>query len=254
VTARRLLRENAPIVAGAAFFVLAWKAVVVIGNWKPFVLPAPETVAGRFVRAWTDGTMTPHAVTTLTEIALGFVAGAGAAVIVGYALARSRLAERVFSPYIVAAQSTPVLALAPLFVLWFGSGLLSKVIMCAIIVFFPVAVATMVGVRQVSGDLLEMGRAFRASPRQLLVDIEIPGALPSIFGGLRVGVTLAVIGAVIAEWSGADRGLGLLVLLAQGSLFDIPLEFAALVSIALLGVALYLIVVVLERRLVGARG
>jgi NitT/TauT family transport system permease protein len=249
-----MLREIAPIVAGAAFFVVAWKAVVVIGNWKPFVLPAPETVAARFVRAWADGTMTPHAATTLTEIALGFVAGAGAAVLVGYALARSRLAERVFSPYIVAAQSTPVLALAPLFVLWFGSGLLSKVIMCAIIVFFPVAVATMVGVRQVSGDLLEMGRAFRASPRQLLVGIEIPGALPSIFGGLRVGVTLAVIGAVIAEWSGADRGLGLLVLLAQGSLFDIPLEFAALTSIALLGVALYLVVVVLERRLVGVRG
>jgi NitT/TauT family transport system permease protein len=254
VTARRTLREIAPIVAGAAFFIVAWKAVVVIGNWQPFVLPAPETVAARFVRAWADGTMTPHAATTLTEIALGFVVGAGAAVIVGYALARSRLAERVFSPYIVAAQSTPVLALAPLFVLWFGSGLLSKVIMCAIIVFFPVAVATMVGVRQVSGDLLEMGRAFRASPRQLLVDIEIPGALPSIFGGLRVGVTLAVIGAVIAEWSGADRGLGLLVLLAQGSLFDIPLEFAALTSIALLGVALYLVVVALERRLVGARG
>jgi NitT/TauT family transport system permease protein len=249
-----LLREIAPIVAGAAFFIVAWKAVVVIGNWKPFVLPAPEAVAGRFVRAWTDGTMTPHAATTLSEIALGFVVGAGSAVIVGYALARSRLAERVFSPYIVAAQSTPVLALAPLFVLWFGSGLLSKVIMCAIIVFFPVAVATMVGVRQVSGDLLEMGRAFRASPRQLLLGIEIPGALPSIFGGLRVGVTLAVIGAVIAEWSGADRGLGLLVLLAQGSLFDIPLEFAALVSIALLGVALYLVVVVLERRLVGERG
>jgi NitT/TauT family transport system permease protein len=254
VTTRRVFREIASIVAGAAFFIVAWKAVVVIGNWKPFVLPAPETVAARFVRAWADGTMTPHAATTLTEIALGFVAGAGAAVLVGYALARSRLAERVFSPYIVAAQSTPVLALAPLFVLWFGSGLLSKVIMCAIIVFFPVAVATMVGVRQVSGDLLEMGRAFRASPRQLLVGIEIPGALPSIFGGLRVGVTLAVIGAVIAEWSGADRGLGLLVLLAQGSLFDIPLEFAALTSIALLGVALYLVVVVLERRLVGARG
>ncbi len=254
MTVRRVLREIAPIVVGAAFFVLAWKAVVVIGDWKPFVLPAPETVAARFVRAWTEGTMTPHAATTLTEIALGFVAGAGSAVIVGYALARSHLAERVFSPYIVAAQSTPVLALAPLFVLWFGSGLLSKVIMCAIIVFFPVAVATMVGIRQVSGDLLEMGRAFRASRRQLLLGIEIPGALPSIFGGLRVGVTLAVIGAVIAEWSGADRGLGLLVILAQGSLFDIPLEFAALATIALLGVALYLVVVVLERRLVGDRG
>jgi NitT/TauT family transport system permease protein len=254
VTGQRLLRETVPVLVGAALFVLAWKAVVIIGDWKPFVLPAPETVAARFVRAWTDGTMTPHAATTLAEIALGLSAGAGAAVVVGYALARSRLAERLFSPYIVAAQSTPILALAPLFVLWFGSGLLSKVIMCAVIVFFPVAVATMVGIRQVNRDLLEMSRSFRASRRQVLLSIEIPGALPSIFGGLRVGVTLAVVGAVIAEWSGADRGLGLLVLLARGSLFDVPLMFATLATLALLGIALYLVVVVLERRIVGDRG
>ena len=125
--------------------------------------------------------------------------------------------------------------------------------MCAIIVFFPVAVATMVGIRQVDRDLLEMSRSFRATRAQRLLLIEVPGALPSIFGGLRVGVTLAVIGAVIAEWSGADRGLGLLVVLARGSLFDVPLMFAALLSIALLGVGLYLVVVVLERRLVGVR-
>jgi NitT/TauT family transport system permease protein len=254
VTGQRLLRETVPVLVGAALFVLAWKAVVIIGDWKPFVLPAPETVAARFVRAWTDGTMTPHAATTLAEIALGLIAGAGAAVVVGYALARSRLAERLFSPYIVAAQSTPILALAPLFVLWFGSGLPSKVIMCAVIVFFPVAVATMVGIRQVNRDLLEMSRSFRASRRQVLLSIEIPGALPSIFGGLRVGVTLAVVGAVIAEWSGADRGLGLLVLLARGSLFDVPLMFATLATLALLGIALYLVVVVLERRIVGDRG
>jgi NitT/TauT family transport system permease protein len=253
VIGRRLLVEAAPVVAAAAIFVLAWKALVVVGNWQPFVLPPPEAVGARFVRAWTDGTMAPHAETTLVEIALGLAVGAGAALLVGYLLARSSLAERLFSPYIVAAQSTPVLALAPLFALWFGTGLLSKVLMCAIIVFFPVAVATMVGIRQVDRDLLEMSRSFRATRAQRLLLIEVPGALPSIFGGLRVGVTLAVIGAVIAEWSGADRGLGLLVVLARGSLFDVPLMFAALLSIALLGVGLYLVVVVLERRLVGVR-
>ena len=253
MSGRRLLADAAPVVAAAAIFVLAWKALVVVGNWQPFVLPAPETVGARFVRAWTDGTMAPHAATTLVEIALGLAVGAGTALLVGYLLARSSLAERLFSPYIVAAQSTPVLALAPLFALWFGTGLLSKVLMCAIIVFFPVAVATMVGIRQVDRDLLEMSRSFRATRVQRLLLIEVPGALPSIFGGLRVGVTLAVIGAVIAEWSGADRGLGLLVVLARGSLFDVPLMFAALLSIALLGVGLYLVVVVLERRLVGVR-
>src|SRR5439155_9209443 len=136
MSGRRLFADAAPVVAAAAIFVLAWKALVVVGNWQPFVLPAPETVGARFVRAWTDGTMAPHAATTLVEIALGLAVGAGTALLVGYLLARSPLAERLFSPYIVAAQSTPVLALAPLFALWFGTGLLSKVLMCAIIVFF----------------------------------------------------------------------------------------------------------------------
>src|ERR1051325_7555037 len=104
---RRLLSDAAPVVAAAAIFVLTWKVLVVVGNWQPFVLPAPETVGARFVRGWTDGTMAPHAETTLVEIALGLAVGAGAALLVGYLLARSSLAERLFSPYIVAAQSTP---------------------------------------------------------------------------------------------------------------------------------------------------
>ena len=253
MSGRRLLADAAPVVAAAAIFVLAWKALVVVGNWQPFVLPAPETVGARFVRAWTDGTMAPHAATTLVEIALGLAVGAGTALLVGYLLARSSLAERLLSPYIVAAQSTPVLALAPLFALWFGTGLLSKVLMCAIIVFFPVAVATMVGIRSVDRGLLELAASLRASSRQVLTTIEIPAALPSILGGLRVGATLAVVGAIVGEWAGADKGLGVLVNLARGSLFDYPLMFATLVTIALLGIACYLLVVLAERRLVGVR-
>jgi NitT/TauT family transport system permease protein len=242
-------------VLGAALaFVAAWKLLVVVGDWKPFILPPPESVAARFVSAWADGTMAPNVATTLVEIGLGFAVGAGLAVLLGYLLARSRLAERLLSPYVVAAQSTPILALAPFFVLWFGTGLLSKVVMCSLIVFFPVAVATMVGVRQVDRDLLEMTRSFRASRLQTLTRIEIPGALPSIFGGLRVGVTLAVIGAVISEWAGADQGLGVLLNVARGSRFDMPLALATLLTIAGLGVACYLIVIVVERRLVGDRG
>ena len=121
------------------------------------------------------------------------------------------------------------------------------------LVFFPVAVATMVGIRGVDARLLELGRSLRATPRQILTTLEIPAALPSILGGMRVGVTLAVVGAIVGEWAGAERGLGVLVNLARGSLFDIPLMFATLVTIALLGIALYLVVVVLERRLVGVR-
>jgi NitT/TauT family transport system permease protein len=242
-----------PVVAAFVAFVVAWKLVVVVAGLPPFILPPPEQVAVRFVTAWTDGTMLPHAWTTFVEVVLGFAVGAGAGVAVGYALARSQLAERVLSPYLVAAQAVPILALAPLLALWFGPGLLAKVVICGLIVFFPVAVATMVGIRSVDRGLLELARSLRATPRRTLLDVEIPAALPAIFGGLRIGATLAVVGAIVGEWAGADQGLGVLVNLARGSLFDIPLLFATLATIALLGIACYGLVVLVERRLVGLR-
>ena len=241
------------VVISFAVFVVVWKLVVLIGGYPSFILPAPETVGQRFVRAWADGIIEPHAWTTLVEIALGFAVGALTGLLVGYGLARSALVERIISPYVVAAQATPILALAPLLALWFGPGLLGKVIICALIVFFPIAVSTMVGVRSVDGGLLELARSLRATRRQILVTLEIPGALPSILGGMRVGVTLAVVGAIVGEWAGAERGLGVLINLARGSLFDIPLMFATLATIAIVGIALYSAVVIAERRLVGVR-
>jgi NitT/TauT family transport system permease protein len=242
-----------PVAAMFAVALIAWKAIVVVGGLPVFILPPPEVVGARFVRAWTDGTIPPHFGATLQEVVLGFVVGAGLALVIGYGLARSVLVGRLLSPYLVAAQATPILALAPLLALWFGAGLLSKVVICSLIVFFPVAVATMVGVRSVDAGLLELGRSLRATRRQIVATLEIPAALPSILGGMRVGVTLAVVGAIVGEWAGADRGLGVLVNLARGSLFDIPLMFATLLTIALLGVVLYGLVVLTERRLVGPR-
>ncbi len=242
-----------PVIGAFVIFVLVWKAIVVLTGLPPFILPAPETVGQRFVEAWLDGTFWPHFLTTMVEIAIGFVVGTVLALIAGYGLARSDLFARLASPYLVAAQAVPILVLAPLLVVWFGSGLLSKAVICSLIVFFPVAIATMVGIRSVDPRLLELGRSLRATKRQILTTLEIPAALPNIFGGLRVGVTLAVVGAVVGEWAGANTGLAVLINLARGSLFDIPLMFATLLTIALVGIALYLAVVVAERRLVGAR-
>jgi NitT/TauT family transport system permease protein len=242
-----------PVVGAFVFFVLAWKAIVVVTGLPPFILPAPETVAARLVTALSDGTIWPHLWTTLVEVVLGFAVGVSLALVVGYGLARSALFERLASPYLVASQAIPILALAPLLVFWFGNGLASKVVICALIVFFPVAIATMVGIRSVDARLLELGRSLRATQRQVLTTLEIPAALPSIFGGMRVGVTLAVVGAVVGEWAGADRGLAVLINLAKGSLFDTPLMFATLATLAFVGIALYLVVVLVERRLVGAR-
>jgi len=241
------------VAAAAMVFALTWNMVVLVSGFPPHILPPPTAVVGRLVSAWGQGILQPHLWTTLTEVALGFAVGAGSALVIGYALARSALVERLLSPYLVAAQATPILALAPLIALWFGPGLAGKVIICSLIVFFPVAVATMVGIRAVDAGLLELGRSLRATRRQILTTLEIPAALPSIFGGLRVGVTLAVVGAIVGEWAGAQRGLGVLINLARGSMFDTPLMFATLVTIAMVGIVLYLAVVLVERRLVGAR-
>ncbi len=246
-------RRLAEIAALLAAFLVAWKLIVVVAGYPDFVLPAPETVAGRFVSAWIDGTLEVHTAQTLSEVLAGFAVGATLGIVIGYVLAQSVAAERLLSPYFVAAQATPILALAPLIALWFGSGLVSKVIICALIVFFPVAVATMVGVRSVDRRLIEMARGFRATRWQLMREVRIPAALPAIFGGLRVGVTLAVVGAIVAEWAGGERGLGVLINLARGSLFDIPLLFSTLLAIALLGIVLYGLVALVERRLVGTR-
>lgn len=246
------MRTLLPIAAAAVVFVLLWKAVVIIGGYPPYILPTPEEVAVRFFNAWRQGTMTPHVLTTLSEIGWGLLIGGTLAIVLGYVLARSPLAGRILSPYLVAAQATPILAIAPLLALWLGTGLAAKVVICALIVFFPVAVATMVGIRSVDGRLLELGRSLRATRWQVLRHLELPAALPQILGGLRVGATLAVIGAIVGEWAGASQGLGVLINLARGSLFDTPLLFATLLTIAGIGVVLYAIVVLVERALVGS--
>ena len=238
-----------PLIAFAGFIV-AWQALVWLGGYPPFILPGPLVVAQRFVEAVVDGTFTPHLLTTLGEILVGFAAGAAAALPTGYLLARSRLVNRVMSPYLVAAQAVPILALAPLIALWFGTGLLSRSVIVALVVYFPVAISTFVAVRGVDRRLLEMAHSYRVTRRQRIVLVEIPAALPGIVGGLRIGITLAVVGAIVAEWTGGEVGLGVLINLARGSLFDIPLLFATLVLIALVGIALYAIVLLVERRVV----
>jgi len=247
---RRLGHDLGPVVVAGVIFVVTWAVIVRLGDYPSYILPGPTAVAERFVSGWAEGVIGPHFWTTLREVLLGLAVGGTAGVLTGILLARSRLAARMLSPYIVAAQATPILALAPLIALWFGTGLGSRVLICALICFFPVAVGTMVGIRSVDPKLIELGRSFRATRRQRLLVIEVPSALPQILGSFRIGVTLAVVGAIVAEWAGGDTGLGVLINLARGSMFDIPLMFATLLTIALLGVALYLIVVAIERRVV----
>ena len=246
------MKRLATAALSLAVFLLIWKAAVVIGGYPDYILPAPEAVLERGLRAIASGLLWEHTAATLAEVVLGFVVGASVAVAVGTALGKSVFIERALSPYIVAAQAVPILALAPLLDIWFGGGLLARVAICALIVFFPIAIATMVGIRSADPLLAEMLRSLGATTAQRTRLLEIPSALPVIFGGLRVGVTLAVIGAVVAEWAGARTGLGVLVLIANQGLFDTALMFVALATLAIIGLVFYGLVVLVERRLISS--
>jgi NitT/TauT family transport system permease protein len=245
------MRRLGSALLSLAVFLAIWKVATVVGDLPEYILPAPEVVAERAARAIGTGVLWPHVGVTLVEIVLGFLVGAVVAILVGIALAKSLAVERALSPYIVAAQAIPILALAPLLDIWFGGGLSARVVVCALIVFFPITIATMVGIRATDPLLDEMLRSLGATPAQRTRLLEIPSALPVIFGGLRVGVTLAVIGAVVAEWASAgDTGVGVLINIANQGLFDTPLMFVALAVLAIIGLAFYGGVVIVERRLV----
>ena len=231
-------------VALVAFLAL-WQFVVGWRRYPSFILPTPRRVLARFLDALHAGSLQMHILVTLREVFGGLALGLSVAVVLGYALGKSRTLDRVLSPYIVAWQAIPIVALAPLLIIWFGVGILSKVLVCALTLFFPVLVNIIVGIRGVDADLVDLMRSLRASRWQVFRMLELPASLPVLFGGLKVGVTLSVIGAVVGEFVSADRGLGFLVNLARG-LFDTPLMFVALFSLMFIALVLYWIVSALE--------
>lgn len=226
---------------------LAWEALSRWGGLPAFILPPPYSVALRLWQSITDGSLLLHGAYTLLEVLLGLLLGGGLATIVGYGLARSPVLEKLVSPYLVASQAVPVVAIAPLLVIWFGAGLFSKVLVCALIVFFPVLVNTIVGLRQVPPSLRDLMLSLRVTRAQMLRHLEFPSALPVLLGGLRIGATLAVIGAVVGEFVGSDRGLGFLINVGRGQ-YDTALVFVAILALVLMALALYGVVIYLEKR------
>ena len=226
--------------------ILLWWLVTRTAGLPAFILPSPAAVAVRFWKALTDGSLIIHTAVTLTEILLGLLTGTAAAAILGYAIAKSRLFEQLAAPYLVATQAIPIVAIAPLLVIWFGPGIFSKVLICALIVFFPVLVNTVIGVRSVPRSLHDLMSSLRATRTQTLRYLELPAALPVLLGGLRIGATLSVIGAVGGELVGSNRGLGFLVNVARGQ-YDTALGFVAVITLVILALALYGIVTLLER-------
>ena len=227
-----------------------WQLIASYGGFPAFILPAPAQVWTRFIESLMDGSLVSNVVVTLVEVLAGLALGVSIASMLGYLLARSLRLEQLLSPYIVASQSIPIVAIAPLLVIWFGPGLFSKVLVCALIVFFPVLVNTVVGVRSVPEDLRDLMRSLQASRWQTLRYLELPAALPVFLGGLRIGATLSVIGAVVGEFVGAKSGLGYLVNVGRG-LYDTALVFVAVFTLIALAMILYGSVSLIEKRLLG---
>jgi NitT/TauT family transport system permease protein len=235
------------------FFPLAWEAISRWSGLPAFILPSPLEVWDRFLRALADGSLLRHASVTLLEVLGGLAIGLSTATVLGYLLAKSRTLERLLAPYIVASQSIPVVAIAPLLVIWFGPGRLSKVLISSLIVFFPVLINTIVGVRSVPAELHDLMRSLRATRWQTFIKLEVPAALPVLLGGLKVGATLSVIGAVVGEFVGSEKGLGFLISLARG-LYDTPLSYVVVFSLVAMALTLYGLVSLLERRLLAWQG
>ena len=247
----RLLRIYlAPL--SLALAILLWSLVARLGDFPAFILPGPELVWVRFLQSLNDGSLARHTFVTLKEVLAGLAIGVAAATALGYLLAKSHAFERLLSPFIVASQSVPVVAIAPLLVIWFGPGLFSKVMICALIVFFPVLVNTVVGLRSVPEELRDLMRSLQAARWQVVKYLEVPASLPVFLGGLRIGATLSVIGAVVGEFVGADRGLGFLINLGRGQ-YDTALVFVAVFTLITLALVLYGLVVFVENRLLSWR-
>lgn len=233
--------------ASLAGAVLLWWSAARLGNFPAFILPTPDLVWERFLQVLADGSLLRNAAYTLLEVLLGLALGVGAAAVLGYLIAKSRFLERVLSPYVVASQSVPIVAIAPLLVIWFGSGLFSKILISALIVFFPVLVNTIVGIRSVPDDLRDLMRSLKATGWQTFRLLEAPAALPVFLGGLRVGATLSVIGAVVGEFVGADVGLGFMINRARGQ-YDTALVFVAVLTLVVMALSLYGAVVWVEKQ------
>lgn len=241
------------IPAVLVIFVGSWQAMVWLGEYPTFILPSPLDVAGSFGANVVNGILWRHAQATLIEIFAGLTVGLTLATGFGYLLAKSRLLNRLLAPYIVASQSVPVVAIAPLLVIWFGPGRLSKVLICALIVFFPVLINTVVGLRSVDEGLYDLMRSLKASRWQMFWLLEAPAALPIILGGLKISVTLSVIGAVVGEFVASSEGLGFLINQARG-LFNTPLVFVTILTLVAIALTLYSVVSWLEARLLRWRG
>ena len=224
--------------------VVLWDVVIRVFRIPPYLVPNPLSVVKQLVAEWPM--LWRESLPTLYATLGGFALSAVIGVPIAMWIAWSRLVESFVYPLLVFSQSVPKVAVAPLFVVWFGFGVVPKVIAAFLLGFFPVVVATVQGFKSVEPDVIDLARSMGAHPLKIFLKFRLPQALPAIFSGLKVSVTLAVVGAVVGEFVGSNSGLGYVMQKANGT-FDLPLMFAALFILSMIGVILFLAVELVER-------
>jgi NitT/TauT family transport system permease protein len=232
-----------PLVAMLAVLIV-WAAAVQVFAIPDYLLPAPLDVARRTIRDW--HVLARHAVYTLESVLVGFAAGVLVGVPLAFAVVMSRSLERVMMPFLVMSQTIPKVAIAPILVVWLGFGILPKIAVVFLITFFPIVVSTVVGLKSVESDMIDLVRSMGARTWKIMLRVRGPSALPQMFAGFKIAICLSVVGAIVGEFVGSDRGLGYLLLTSTGTL-DGTLVWSALFILIALGIVLFAIVSKLER-------
>lgn len=233
------------IALGLVGILVAWDLLVRLFDIPSYILPLPLDVLRVLVEEW-NAQLFEQTMITLQESVSGYLLAIAVSVPLAILLTYSRLADRFLFPVLVVFQVIPKIALAPLFIIWLGFGMLPKTIISFLVAFFAIVVSTTVGLKSVKPEMVYLAQSMGASTLQVFLKVRLPNSLPTFFGGLKVGVTLAVIGAIVGEFVGAGAGLGHLLIIAMAAL-NLELTFATIIMMAAIGVVMYVAVEIIER-------
>ena len=237
-----LVKKAVPI----ALLCAVWEAACIVMKIPDYIVPAPHRVLEKVVASWS--LLYAHSLTSFAEIMIGFLLASVCAMLCAIAMVHSRRMEAILEPFLVVSQVIPKVALAPLFIIWFGHGVLPKIIIAMLIAFFPVLVNAVVGLRSIDAEIIELMDSIAANKRQMFWRVRLPNSLPYIFPALKVAALLSIVGAMVGEFVGSDRGLGYLMIIGDVN-HDTDLLFASLVVVTAFGMVVYAVIEVFERRI-----
>lgn len=232
-------------IAALIVFIVSWELVVKANNIKEHLLPSPSAVLNGFYNS--GELLLHHSLTTLTETALGFILGVVLAVILSLVMSSVKLIRNISYPFVILSQTVPIIVIAPLVTIWFGIGIVSKLIVCVLVVFFPVALNLTEGLNSYDRDLEELLKCMKAGKLQIFFKLKLPSALVHFFSGLKISAAYAVMGAVLSEWTGAESGLGIFLTRSMKS-FRTAAMFADITLISAFSILLFILISFIEKK------